>query len=60
MMQSDDLESQFESMWEKYVLAISAYANASRSKSQDLKRALREDGKFLIFDAISDYIFLIF
>ena len=52
VMQSDDLESRFESTWEKYVLAISAYANASRSKSQDLKRALREDGKSLMLSQI--------
>ena len=46
-MQKDDLEETFEHSWAKYKLAIIAYATASRSKSQDLKRALREDGKVL-------------
>ena len=43
-------EKRFEQSWAKYKLAIIAYATASRRKSQDLKRALRENGKFLCRD----------
>ena len=50
MMQKEDLEETFEQSWAKYKSAIISYATASRSKSQDLKRALREDGKFLCGD----------
>ena len=45
IMQSECLEEKFVSLWEKYLVAIAAYANASRNKPLDLKRALREDGK---------------
>ena len=41
-MQNDNLEGAFESSWSKYSIAIIAYANASRTKSKDLKHALRE------------------
>lgn len=44
-MQKDTLDEVFDQSWGKYKSAIIAYATASRSKSQDLKRALREDGK---------------
>ena len=54
VMQSDSLASVFEDSWEKYRAAIVSYSSASRSKSQDLKRALREDGKlyFLLWFVI--------
>ena len=45
MMKFETLEEKFESEWGKYQLAIAAYAAASKSKSQDLKRALRDDGE---------------
>ena len=45
-MQKDNLDETFDQSWSKYKFAIIAYATASKSKSRDLKRALREDGKF--------------
>ena len=39
MMKFETLEEKFESEWGKYQAA------ASKSKSQDLKRALRDDGE---------------
>ena len=47
-MQSENLDEIFQSSWERYKFAITCYANASKSKSQDLKRALREDGKVIL------------
>lgn len=44
-MQNESLDEVFDQSWCKYKFAVIAYATASRSKSQDLKRALREDGE---------------
>ena len=41
---SRSIEGAFESSWSKYSIAIIAYANASRTKSKDLKHVLREEG----------------
>ena len=48
MMRCNTLEERFEAEWERYQLAITAYAATSKSKSQDLKRALRDDGHLLL------------
>ena len=56
-MQCDNLDETFEQSWDRYKFAIITYATAFRSKSQDLKRALREDGKHVTYTTNLSFIF---